>query len=325
MARSRDKLAAELAAIEALRGDPAAPEARARLLAAVASKKALVVAAAARVAGQGELDEVLDALPAAFERFMLQPVKSDPGCRAKLAIADTLYRLDRDADEVFLAGVRHIQMEPIWGGQQDTGADLRIASLMGLVRMSHPRSMIEAAHLLADAERPARIAAARALAYSTNADVGVPLLRLKLMATDDEPVVVSACLAALLELAGDDNLDFVSGYLDDDEPAIVEAAAMALGESRLDGALAPLRAMADDSVTAPRRKVAMLAIAMLRTDDAWAHLLEVIAREPAGAARDAVSALSIYRYDEALCARIEQAADGRNDVDLAELLGPADD
>jgi HEAT repeat protein len=179
--------------------------------------------------------------------------------------------------------------------------------------------MVEAAHLLADAERPARIAAARAVGYSTNADVGVPLLRLKLLAAPDEPVVVSACLAALLELGSDESIEFVAGYLADDDPAIAEAAAMALGESRLGAALASLREMAEDSVTQAPRRIAMLAIAMLRNDDAWGFLLETIASEPAGPARDALSALSIYRYDDALCARIESAAEGRDDLDLSGL------
>ena len=43
------------------------------------------------------------------------------------------------------------------------------------------------------------------------------------------------------------------------------------------------------------RKVAMLALAMLRSEQAWTHLLEQISAGRSALARDAIAALAVYR------------------------------
>jgi hypothetical protein len=80
----------------------------------------------------------------------VNPVKSDPGCRAKVEIARALYELGEDPAAVFPRGVRHRQMEPVFGGREDTAAELRCVCALGLVRLQSPDALVELAELLAD-------------------------------------------------------------------------------------------------------------------------------------------------------------------------------
>ena len=70
----------------------------------------------------------------AFDRFFDNPVKTDPQCWAKNALSRTLFALEYQEAEVFLRGMRHIQMEPVWGGQSDTAGTLRSTCALALVQ-----------------------------------------------------------------------------------------------------------------------------------------------------------------------------------------------
>lgn len=307
-----------LAALRAAVDDPSPKEARARIERALAGKNGLLVAVASRAVEA--VPALAPKLPAAFARLMEDAVKRDPQCQGKVALAKRLRDADGDAEEVFLRGVRHVQREPVWGGSVDTAAELRGVCLMALVEQHHPRAMNEAAELLADPEVMARSAAARALGVAPDASAAEPLLRLRVAVGDEEPEVIGECLRSLLQLAPRSALPFVVRRLDDADDGVAEAAALALGESRLDDALEPLRAQVERSVLGRRRGVLMLAIAMLRTEAAWAWLLEMVAEGSRGEASDALSALSTFAHDERLAERVREAAQGRSDDLLAPML-----
>ncbi|WP_225852694.1 hypothetical protein, partial [Haemophilus parainfluenzae] len=91
-------------------------------------------------------------------------------------------------------------------------AKLRGTCALGLVRMNYPMVMVELADLLADPEPEARIAAARAVAYSEQ-EWGIALLRLR-MKVGDTPTVLGECLAALLQLAPADSLALARSFLE---------------------------------------------------------------------------------------------------------------
>ena len=164
-----------------------------------------------RSSGDFEIESLTPDLAAAFERFLDQPVKSDPGCAAKAAIADALYRIGAIESDVYLKGVRHVQMEPVWGGRADTATQLRGTCALALVRVHHPDFLVELGDLLADREAPVRRMAAQALAYSESAGA-VPLLRLKALVGDDDPQVVGECLLALLRIAPRDSVEFAARF-----------------------------------------------------------------------------------------------------------------
>jgi HEAT repeat protein len=321
MASAR-KLEAALAEISALRAEPRAPAALRRLRAALAHDSSHAAARAAEIAGEGELEELAPALAQAFTRFLRHPVKSDPGCRAKEAIADALGRMGCPQEELFLVGIRHVQMEPVWGGRADTASGLRGACARGLLQTSHPSALVEATQLLADPELPARIAAARALGHSGGLHA-VPGLRLKVLAGDPEASVTSECLSALLAIDPQDSLEFAAGLLASPQRRLQEAAALALGASRLPGALAPLRAAWEACVDPNLSRVLLTAIASMRSDESLAFLLGVVGTQPGPLAREAIDALAIFRDDEHLAARVRATASARRDLDLGAALREA--
>src|SRR5262249_25023442 len=126
------------------------------------------VAAAAALSARFRFTDLATEMVAAFDRFMIDPTETDKTCSAKTAIVDELNELDFQEPDVFLAGIRHIQLEPVWGGSRDTAADLRAGCAMAVVRIGHPQANVLLADLLADSERAVRIAAAQGLAASAS-------------------------------------------------------------------------------------------------------------------------------------------------------------
>ena len=311
-----------LAALNQLRAAPTSDAALAQLRKALAGKSSHVAAKAAQIAGESEIGALVPDLVAAFERFMQNPVKSDPNCSAKAAIADALYRIGHDDESVFLRGIHHRQMEPVYGGRVDTAIDLRAASALGLVRMNYADALVELADLLADPEPRARAAAAQAIAYC-GSDHGVPLLRLKVLSGDDDPSVISECLAGLLRLATASSLPFAARLLDASNASIREAAALALGGSRLPEAFGVLRQWWERTADVTLRRTALLAIAMLRRDQPLDFLLSLIADANGPTAREAIAALAMYRHDDAVRQRVRECIDRRKDVDLRGAFADA--
>jgi HEAT repeat protein len=314
MANSRT-LEDTLAAIGQLRREPVTPQTIDTLRKALLARSSHVVAKAAQVSGELGLRAIVADVAAAFDRFLVNPVKSDPGCRAKVEIARALYELGEDPADVFPRGVRHRQMEPVFGGREDTAAELRCVCALGLVRLQSPDALVELAELLADPEAAARAGAARAIAYADD-PAGEPLLRLRALAGEPDPSVLTEILGALLSLAPVRSLPFLERLLDHREVATQEAAAVALGASRLREALPVLGVWWDRTADVDLRRTALLAIAMLRHDDAIAFLLSQVAEGRGPDARDAVAALGTYRHDDGLRARVEAAVERRSDVDL---------
>src|SRR5262249_11165043 len=134
-------------------------------------------------------------------------------------------------EDLFWRGARYVQLEPVWGGSQDTAANLRVACAFGLVRV-HARGVITyLVDLLCDPEKPARAGAAQALAYSETEAAGL-LLRFKARVGDSEPEVISECFGGLLKLAPEESVPFVAEFLTSPDSAVQEAAILALGDSR---------------------------------------------------------------------------------------------
>jgi HEAT repeat protein len=311
-----------LAALNRLRDDPTSNAALAQLRQVLNGKNSHAVAKAAQIAGESEIAALAPDLVAAFERFMVNPVKSDPNCRAKAAIADALYRIGHDDETLFLRGIRYRQMEPAYSGRVDTAIDLRAACAFGLVRMNYREVLVELADLLADPEARARAAAVQAIGYY-GSDSAVPLLRLKVLSGDDDSSVISECLTALLRIAPASSLLFAARLLDAPEPATMEAAALALGGSRLPEAFDVLRQWWERSSDVALRRTALLAIAMLRRDQPLDFLLSVIKEANGPTAREAVAALAMYRHDDAVRQRVQDCVDRRKDVDLRAAFAAA--
>lgn len=310
MAKSR-KLEEMQAQLNEIRSDPTSEFGITILRQILSSKYAIVIAQAAKIVRDANLRDLIPDLATAFDRLMQNPASSDPNCLGKKAIADALYRMESGAEALFLKGIRHVQMEPVWGGQVDTAPGLRGVCALGLVRMNYPDVMLELADLLADPELEARVSAVRALAYTENSQA-VPLLRLKVQLGDDA-AVLSECFAALLRLAPTHSLPLVAKFLEGSDAQVQEMAALAMGESRILDGMPILQSWWKRTRDAELRQTALLAIAMLRHDQAIEFLLSLIATGTQQDSQTALAALQIYQDDRELSARIQQRLDLRCD------------
>jgi len=324
MAKSR-KLESLLAQIEQIRSDPTQSEAQLLLRQLLASKQPVVIAQAATLIAEAQHDDLIPDLVSGFEWAMTKPSERDPGCTAKLKLADALYRLNHSNEDLFLRGIRHVQREPVWGGSVDTAAPLRSVCALGLVRINYSDVMSELADLLADPEPEARMGAARALAYTGDLSA-VPLLRLRIGIGDRAPVL-SDCFLALLQLSPTpSSIELVRSFLviepeaeDRKRAELAEAAVLALGEARLSEAFGILRTWWSSLSLRELRQTGLMAIALLRNDEAISFLLSLIEKGDLAEAKDAVAALCVYREDEALWQRVRERIEQRGETSLLSI------
>jgi HEAT repeat protein len=310
VARKVSSLEEQIDRLAELRGQPPSPEGRAEVHKCLVSKLNLVAAKAARIAGEWQITELMPELIAAFERFMVKPETTDKRCAAKIEILKALCKMEYPSPSVFRRALLHIQMEPTWGGSVDTAAEVRALGAIGLAQTDYTEALEEIVPLLLDSERDARIGAVRAIAVS-----GIPgsalLLRLKAL-SGDEPEVLGECFAALLRSEPGKSLEFVAKSLDHRDQAIAEVAALALGDSRLENAFAVLRDALQSLRARPLRRTLLLAIALLRRENAIDYLLDLVQSAEDQTSADAVAALAMYNQDPNLQERLDRASKARN-------------
>ena len=307
-----------LADLARLNKEPDAPDTRNQLRKHLASKVSLIVAKSAEIVAHIEDAEFAPDLVAAFHRFMKDPAKTDKGCAAKTAIVKALLAADCDDEEIFLAGVRHVQLEPTWGGRADTAAPLRALCGLGLVQVGSPDAMNELAALLADQAADARIGAARALAHC--GPTAAPILRFKVLSGDEEPAVLAECLSGLMALSPSASFDFVAKFVDQEYSSLYEHAALALSESRLPGVFELLKKKWTATFDREFKQTLLLPIALTRSEAARDFLVWVLESGDLRMATAAIAALSIYRDDATIRSRAEEAVGGPNKDQLLAAL-----
>jgi hypothetical protein len=305
--------------LSALRANPGSEGAVNELKAFLAGGMNLVAAKAARIAGELQIAELAPDLVAAFHRFMVNPMKLDKGCAAMTEIAGALHAIDYPGYEVFLKGIRHVQIEPAYPHPADTAAELRSRSAMGLVQSPYPGALREVVQLLADPEPAPRIGAVRAVAW-TSSETAELLLRLKVLTGDESPEVMGECFGALLALNPEHSLPLVASYTESASPALCEEAILALGESRRTEAFEILRQKWVAEVRAPVRRTLLLAFAALRLDAAIDFLVSLLDDSSAEIAAKVVSALAVYRSDSSISRKVENAVVCRAAPQLVSLF-----
>jgi HEAT repeat protein len=288
----------KVANLKALRKDPHSPAALTEFRKALADRSNYVAARAAEMIGELEIRVLAPELVAAFDRLMIDPSKTDPQCLAKTAIAETLVRIEWDDQEFFVKGIHYTQPEPVWGGEQDSAAQLRGACALGLAQSSCGdviRVLNHLADLLADPEKPARIGAARAIAQCSRLE-GMPLLRLKIRSGDEAAEVLGECFAALLSLSAPDAIPLIAGFLQAPDPDLRLEAAACLGESREYQAFAALKTCWENQYDASYKKSLLLSMGLSRQPAAVEFLLSLVGAAPPDIAADAVTALAPCRF-----------------------------
>ncbi|HEX2688738.1 MAG TPA: HEAT repeat domain-containing protein [Kofleriaceae bacterium] len=299
MPRTLQQQVAELRALEV-----GAPASLAKIRAALSSTTGFLVAAAAGLVENHRLEALVPELPPAFERLCEQPVKRDPGCRGKLAIARALHALDHWDDRVFVAGLTIAQLEG-WG-QEDTAAELRGVCGLAHAHFARADALDVLAELLGDPQRTTRLAAAQAIGDAGRPDA-TAVLRFKVLAGDAEPQVLAACLESLFALAREASYPFVVRLLAaHDERA--EVAALALGGARCADAFEALVAWCIGAPPEQRHRIGYLALALLRSEPATAYLLEAISTHGRLDAVAAARALATFKEDASVAERVHAAA-----------------
>src|SRR5580704_9754926 len=123
----------KLAALEELRSaENPAPALRK----ALKDRNNYYVSKAASIVAQRQLADLKPDLFAAIDRFFTDAAKTDPQCWAKNALIKALKDLGHHGPAVYLRGIEHIQLEPVWGGQADSAGTLRGACALALVECS---------------------------------------------------------------------------------------------------------------------------------------------------------------------------------------------
>jgi HEAT repeat protein len=295
----------KLAAVRRLRSLSPSSQVTSELRLALRDKSNLVAAAAASIVADQNQAPLAVELAAAFERFMVEPLSNDKLCRGKMAVVEALDKLEYDGSALFLRAARHVQLEPVWGGSEDTAAPLRAAAIMALLRIGYHGLLPLLVDALADPQKDVRSAAAQALGLH-GSDSAQLVLRLKARLGDRDPDVLSECFSGLLTAAPTEGLEFVAEFLDSSDGSVQEAAVLALGRSRLPQAFDLLRSCRQRHPIGLDEEI-FLAMAMLRLLAATDFLLDTVATDGEMTASAALSALLIYRYDPLLRDRIADA------------------
>jgi HEAT repeat protein len=307
-------------ALEELRSAPPAAAA-AQLRKTLSDRNNWLVSKAAALAASLNLTELLPDLLAAFDRFLVDPVKSDPQCWAKTAIAKALKDLGHHDPQVFLRGLAHVQLEPVWGGSTDSAATLRGTCALALVDCQLPDLTI-LAHLtdgLADPEKTVRIDTATAIAQLACLE-GALLLRLKALLGDREPEVLGQCFAALLSLDPRDPVQFIAKFLHSKDEDIRLEAACALAQSRDPQALDILKDFWRRRLSPELRRAVLISLGASPLTEAAEFLLSIVADEPKEHAAEALTALASSRFRADIRERAAVVIETKQDPGLRHLF-----
>jgi HEAT repeat protein len=289
MATARD-VEQQAADLESLRTAPS-DVATTSLRKALQNRNNYLVSKAAKLTADLSLTELIPDLATAFARFLDNPIKTDPQCWAKNAIAKALASLEYQEHGLFLQGMRHVQLEPVWGGTSDTAGNLRGTCALALVQcrdLNSTRLLSLLTELFADKELPVRVNAARAV-EQIGSDAAMLLLRLRAELASDEPELLGACYSGVLHLEGPSAIPWAARFLSHQDDASAEAA-IAIAETRTPEAFTALKESFARSRDPWFRTALLSAIALTRQDEAYNWLLTLIESDD-GDTKDAHEAL----------------------------------
>lgn len=288
----------------------AAPDAKldAALAKALEDRSNLIVAEAAKIVGDRRRSDLVPNLLAAFDRLLEEPAKTDSKCWGKTAIVKALAALDYSESTAFVRAFRHVQMEPVWGGQEDAAIHLRANATLALVQCTDLTRSEILRHLvdaLMDSADPVRIEAVRAL-EQMNGEESALLLRFKAHSGDRRSSVIGQVFDSLLQLERERAAVFVSRFLKSANAEVRDEAALSLGASRLPAAVVAL-IEAWKETRGEFASVLLRALSSSREESALAFLLNLVEKGSSREAAGALDALGIHRDSPEIQKLVEQA------------------
>lgn len=269
---------AELSTLESLAQLPGS-ETEPPLRKLLAHRNNFLVSKAAKLTADHNHRALIPLLIEAFDRFRNDPMKADPQCWAKNAIAKALCELEYQEPEFFLTGIATHQLEGTWGGTTDTAGTLRSQSALGLVRCRGLSNGTVLEHLLplfADKEVAVQGNTARAV-EQIGTEAAALLLRLRAELGSGEPALLGACYSGVLHLEGPRALAWAAKFLHPHAPDDTSAeAAFAIADTRTEAAFLLLQSTWKQAHDPDFRGTLLTAIALTRQPAAYDFLLDEV-------------------------------------------------
>lgn len=281
----------------------------------------LIVARAAKVAAQLQLLALAPEMIRAFERLFAGGAKKDPQCAGKIAIAKALKDLGWTEAAPFLRGVKHVQFEPVWGGQADSAAPLRATCVLALSQCTDiPQGEIVrcAVDAIADSFAVVRSDAVRALAHIGDHTCAL-LLRMKARLGDEDARITGEAIEAVIALDGDAGVALAKELLDHAREEVQDEAALALGASRRPAAIEALIERWHNAPHSHQSPVILRALGIARDEAANAVLFECLRKRGPEEAVAALDALAGQARNEEMRSAILTAVRERDDERLERL------
>jgi hypothetical protein len=313
----KDPLKDTLQKIQELRSQESSAQGIAILQTMIKKQTGVVVAKAADLAVEWNAIELATDLHNAFERLNEDSLERDPQCWGKTAIIKALYELAWQDSKVFVQGCKIVQLEPVFGGKQDSAVSVRIASLQALVQLPVVDTgtvMSLLADLLADPSHKVRAEAARACMYC-QPELVRPLLRLKIRMGDVEPRVLGACFDSLLILdSSSETVALILEYTRSQNEVLQSEALASLASSSLAEAITAVTHIYPTLKDIQVQRILLTSLGISSTQEAFSFLCNILGKGDTQEARWALEALKSKLHDEESKAQITKELTQRNDV-----------
>ncbi len=309
----------QLEALAELRSDTGEACARG-LRKALGDKVNVIVAKAATLTAEKQFRTLIPDLCATFERLLIDPLKADPKCWGKEAIAKALKELGHTESAIFLKGVQHVQLEPVWGGEEDAAAILRATCALALLQcrdLTREDKLWPIMRLLTETSPSLRRDAALALESIGGREAAL-LLRIKARMGDLDSTVTGQVFESLLRVEGEPAVPFVLEFLRVTSAEIREEAALALGASRLGAAVAALKNVLKQKHSLIDHEVLLRALSISRHEEAIRFLLDMVRSGRSMEAIAAVGALQLYRDSSEIRDRVAELVAARSESEIQQ-------
>jgi hypothetical protein len=308
----------ELESLSALRHTESSALRTGALRKALGDKVNVIVARAAKIAGELHERELIPDLCASFERLMRDPLKTDPKCWGKEAIAKALKDLEHTDSAIFRTGSKHVQYEPVWGGEEDTASTLRSTSVLALLActdLTREDKLWSVVPLLTERSPSLRKDAAVALQDVGGREAAL-LLRIKARMGDNDSTVTGQVFESLLNVEGESAVPFVSEFLQCPNPELSSESALALGASRLPAAVAALKHAFSRKHMPLDVELLCRALGISRNADAIGFLLDLVRRGRLHEATVALESLALYRDSQDISTKVSAVIADRSEPEL---------
>jgi HEAT repeat protein len=233
-----------------------------------------VVSKAAQSVATYQLKDLEQDIKSAYRNFKISP-KNDTCCTAKSSLVAALTEIGSQDIAWFKTESEFIQIEPIFGGSRDSGADVRVKCIEALTQFPWfqvARTLIDR---IGDTETIVRMAAIKAISAYNGKEPEYIVLT-KTVCGDINSEVLGECFRALNSMETDGRLQIFEKHLNEDNDELCLEAAFALGETRLPEALTILLNAWEENIMPAKRELLLHGISIHKSKAATEFIKELL-------------------------------------------------